>query len=78
MHNVKYVIYKEGKYFVTKCLNFELSTFGETLDEAQKNMKEALELYFEDAAVIPPKGGIYTKLLAAVQDFWHGCQPTLA
>ena len=48
MHNVKYVIYKEGDYFVTKCLNFELSTFGETLDEAQKNMKEALELYFED------------------------------
>ncbi|MEZ5690329.1 MAG: type II toxin-antitoxin system HicB family antitoxin [Rickettsiales bacterium] len=48
MHNVKYVIYKEGNYFVTKCLNFELSTFGKTLDEAQKNMKEALELYFED------------------------------
>jgi len=47
MHNVKYVIYKEGSYFVTKCLNFELSTFGETLDEAQKNMKDALELYFE-------------------------------
>lgn len=48
MHHIKYVIYKEDKYFVTKCLNFELSTFGETLDEAQKNMKEALELYFED------------------------------
>jgi predicted RNase H-like HicB family nuclease len=48
MHNVKYVIYKEGQYFVTRCLNFELSTFGETLDEAQKNMREALELYFED------------------------------
>ncbi len=48
MHNIKYVIYKEGEYYVTKCLNFELSTFGETVDEAQKNMKEALELYFED------------------------------
>lgn len=48
MQNVKYVIYKEGKYYVTQCLNFELSTFGETLEEAQKNMKEALELYFED------------------------------
>jgi len=51
MHNVKYAIYKEGEYFVTKCLNFELSTFGETLDEAQKNMKEALELYFEEDEV---------------------------
>ena len=51
MHNIKYVIYKEGEYFVTKCLNFELSTFGETLDEAQKNMKEALELYFEDDGI---------------------------
>jgi len=81
MHNVKYAIYKEGEYFVTKCLNFELSTFGETLDEAQKNMKEALELYFEEdsfSVVIPPKGGIYAKLLAMVQKFWHGCQPTLA
>ncbi len=48
MHNVKYVIYKEAQYYVTRCLNFELSTFGETIDEAQKNMKEALELYFED------------------------------
>lgn len=48
MHNVKYVIYKEGEYYVTRCLNFELSTFGNTLDEAQENMKEALELYFED------------------------------
>lgn len=47
MQNVKYVIYKEGRYYVTQCLNFELSTFGETLEEAQKNMKEALELYFE-------------------------------
>ncbi len=48
MRHVKYVIYRDGEYFVTKCLNFELSTFGETIDEAQKNMKEALELYFED------------------------------
>ena len=47
MQSVKYIIYQEGKYFVTKCLNFELSTFGETLDEARANMKEALELYFE-------------------------------
>ena len=51
MHNVKYVIYKEGKHYVTKCLNFELSTFGDTIDEVQKNMKEALELYFEDEAL---------------------------
>ncbi len=48
MRNFKYIIYKEGKYFVSQCLNVDISSFGETTDEAIENLKEALELYYED------------------------------
>ena len=47
--NIKYVIYKEGDYFVAQCLNVEVSSFGETIEEAIKNIHEAVELYFEDS-----------------------------
>ncbi len=42
-----FVIWKEGKYYVAQCLNVDISSFGETIDEARKNLKEAVELYFE-------------------------------
>ena len=48
MKKIKYVIYKEGKYFVSQCLNVDISSFGNTIDEASSNLKEALQLYFED------------------------------
>ena len=48
MKNIKYIIYKEGKYFVSQCLNVEVSSLGETIEEAYINLKEALQLYFED------------------------------
>jgi hypothetical protein len=48
MKNIKYVVYREDKYFVSQCLNVDVSSFGTTLDAAVANLKEALELYFED------------------------------
>jgi predicted RNase H-like HicB family nuclease len=48
MKKIKYVIYKEGKYYVSQCLNVDVSSFGTTIDEASTNLKEALQLYFED------------------------------
>ncbi len=45
---LKYIIYREDKYYVAQCLNVDVSTFGESIKEAQNNLKEALELYFED------------------------------
>ena len=45
----KSVVYQEGKYFVAQCLNVDVSSFGKTEKEALANLKEALELYFEDA-----------------------------
>jgi predicted RNase H-like HicB family nuclease len=48
MKNMKYVVYKEGEYYVSQCLNVDVSSFGVTIQEAIENLKEAVELYFED------------------------------
>lgn len=48
------IVWKEGKYFVAQCLNVDVSSFGKTYEDALKNLKEAVELYLEDA----PKGNI--------------------
>lgn len=44
---LKYVIYREDKFYVAQCLNVDVSTFGGSIQEAQQNLKEAVELYFE-------------------------------
>ncbi|MBM2817450.1 MAG: hypothetical protein HW401_40 [Parcubacteria group bacterium] len=46
--NLKNIIWREGKHYVAQCLNVDISSFGKTKAEASKNLKEALELYFED------------------------------
>lgn len=48
MKSFKYIVYKEGKYYVSQCLNVEVASFGDSIDEAIDNLKEALELYYED------------------------------
>lgn len=45
-----FITWREGKYYVSQCLNVDISSFGKTYDEAVKNLKEALDLYFEDAS----------------------------
>ncbi len=41
-------ITQEGDWFVARCLEVEVASQGRTADEAETNLKEALELYFED------------------------------
>ena len=48
MKNIKYVVYKESGYYVSQCLNVDVSSFGKTIDEAIAALKEAVALYFED------------------------------
>lgn len=48
MKNLKYIIYREGDYYVSQCLNIEVASFGTSIDEALSNLKEAVELYLED------------------------------
>ena len=48
---LKNVVWKERKYYVSQCLNVEVSSFGKTKKQALDNLDEALELYFEDVKV---------------------------
>jgi predicted RNase H-like HicB family nuclease len=51
MRSLKYVVYREGKYFVSQCLNVDVSSFGKSIDEAVANLKDAVELYLKDDSV---------------------------
>jgi predicted RNase H-like HicB family nuclease len=44
---------KDGEWYVSRCLEVEVASQGETLDEALANLREALELYFEDEPAPP-------------------------
>ena len=41
-------ITREGQWYVARCLEVEVASQGESLDQALDNLREALELYFED------------------------------
>lgn len=45
---MSFIVWKENSEFVAQCLNVDVASHGSTLDEAIKNLKEAVELYFED------------------------------
>lgn len=49
---MNYVVWKEDKYYVSKCLNVEVSSFGESKSEAIENLKEAVELYLEGEGIV--------------------------
>jgi len=51
------VIQKEGKYYVSRCPELDITSQGETIEKAIENLKEAIELYLEDEDVQIPKAG---------------------
>jgi len=42
------VIIKENKWYVATALPSGVTSQGESIEDAKKNLKEALELYYED------------------------------
>ena len=48
MKSFKYIVCRDGKYFVSQCLDMDVSSFGKTIDEAVKNLEDAMELYLRD------------------------------
>ena len=44
-------IIKENNFFVARCPDLGVTSQGETLEEAQANIKEAIELYIESFGV---------------------------
>ena len=45
------IVWQEGEHFVAQCRNVDISSCGDSKEEALSNLKEALELYFEDAPI---------------------------
>jgi predicted RNase H-like HicB family nuclease len=44
----------EGGGYVARCLEVEVASQGDTIEEALAHLREALELYFEDGEAPPP------------------------
>ena len=45
------VVQKEDNWFVAKCISNSVASQGKTIDESLLNLREALELYYEDETV---------------------------
>jgi predicted RNase H-like HicB family nuclease len=58
MRTMHYVTWEEDGAFVAQCLDVDIASEGDTQDQAIANLKEALELYFEDRhghePLVPP------------------------
>ncbi len=55
MRKIHYTLYREDADYVVQCLDYNISTFGSTEEEAIANLKEAVELYLEDALEPSPE-----------------------
>jgi len=51
--NLTISIHQEDEWYVAKCLENSVASHGKSIDEALANVKEALELYYEDEDEIP-------------------------
>jgi len=49
------IITKEGKWYVAYCLELGVVSQGKNIDEAKKNLREAVELYLEDQPKLKKK-----------------------
>ncbi|MFH1253510.1 MAG: type II toxin-antitoxin system HicB family antitoxin [Candidatus Uhrbacteria bacterium] len=64
--NLKSVVWQEGKYYVSQCLEVEVSSFGKTRKQALDNLQEALELYFEDVP-LPERVEVKNPIITSIQ-----------
>lgn len=47
---LKCSIWREDNWYVSHCEDLEIASQGETVEEAQKNLEEAIRLFFEVAS----------------------------
>ena len=66
--SIKYnvMIQKEEEWYVAKCLDNNVASQGKTIEEALKNLKEALELYVQNEEIVQPKETYLTTLEVAI------------
>ena len=65
---IKYnvIIQKEENWYVAKCIENSVASQGKTIEESLKNLKEAIELYYETEEPIEPTEVLITTVEVAV------------
>jgi predicted RNase H-like HicB family nuclease len=48
------IVWREGQWYVSQCLEVDVASQGESEEEALANLKEALELHFEQPQATRP------------------------
>ena len=61
-----FTIQQEDNWFAAKCLENNVASQGKTIEESLKNLKEALELYYEHEEPVIPKELLITTLEVAI------------
>ena len=56
------IIEREGKGFVSLCPELDIASQGNTIEEAKKNLQEALELFFECASSEEVKTRLHSEI----------------
>ena len=65
-HEVSALVWREGKLHIARAVEVEIASQGKTKKEALDNLKEALELYFEDDPKLNPKSSFKNLTLEKV------------
>lgn len=68
VHKVTAIVQKDDDWYVAKCLENSVASQGKTVEEAIANLKEALELYYEDVPsdIVEPRQTFVTTLEVTV------------
>jgi len=56
------IIEREGKGYVALCPEVDVASQGNTVDEARRNLHEALELFFETASTEEIKARLHNEV----------------
>jgi len=65
--DLKVAVWKEGDYYISQCLDVEVSSFGKSKKEALAMLQDALELYFEDMPFPKKTERVKNPAIASVQ-----------
>lgn len=53
------IIKQEDKWYVARCIELGVVSQGKSIEQAQKNLKEAVELYLENSP--KPRKGLFSQ-----------------
>ena len=56
---VKFEVYNDGEYWCARGIGVDIFTHGKTLDELMDNIKEAVEVHFEEINARSISRGLY-------------------